>query len=815
MIKAPERLTISQEREEKLKKQFGYTKVSVYSPSFLSEYIDKIVSFFPDPAYQEVLRTNMAQISEFVIGDRLNAGLSRLACSQDSIHMDSNYANETETTFQLIEGYEYIETIFVHELLHAAARRNQGNMRNLTGVVEFVYDENGKAVGRKNIGLNEGITQLLAEKMTKTTLDDSIDSYAYNKKVVALLADVLGSDVITSSYFAHSDELKNMMNQLAGNPEFYDKFNKKLDTINKLEATIRKIKRGQITPKDPESVARMETVLEAQKEALMESVFANIVIPQIQKQEVKDRQTILINLSVNHGAVLKTVQKYIPNIQNTQAAFEDVSDARLARIQAEISEYGIDFDKIQDATKRVNETHKLGPKIAKDLIGAIDTFYDENQESLAADRSTTLTPLLRSQLEGFVTKLDILEEHARTEEDRKHIEGFKKFLEAYFHKVPDLNAEIEKIREERKAKEKPKEEEKTEVKPEEKPVDKKESEISPEVRGILEAAERAGMDAARERVHRKPEEKKEEETTKSGPVTIRERKLTLEDDFVVDNVTGEILDQRTASIYERVKNKAQTTGEFKVEDEPLVQKIAQTQNDEFIEKFVATLSAEKAMVLRNQLGPDWKEKLAETYAAGYKKGLEIELTKAKEEGLEKRKTNIETIEAGKKVETEIRPVSIEEVKFVYENFDVKTNEDGNVAVVDKVTGQVITNEETVTKVRFANEWVHAAGAVQKEDGTIEIKPELAFTAEAREVYTFVQKHTSRDLQNEGMINLPELSLNAEALGERFETVSKVLFRNPATTELVDAHFRMQTPDAKAKTEMAPVEVEEAEKGSHR
>ena len=31
-------------------------------------------------------------------------------------------------------------------------------------------------------------------------------------------------------------------------------------------------------------------------------------------------------------------------------------------------------------------------------------------------------------------------------EDKANVEGFKKFLKAYFHKVPDLDSEIEKIR---------------------------------------------------------------------------------------------------------------------------------------------------------------------------------------------------------------------------------------------------------------------------------------------------------------------------------------------------------------------------------
>lgn len=815
MNKTPERLTISPEREEKIKKKYGYSKVTVYSPSFLSDYIEKIASIFPDPVQQETVRQNMSQISEFIIGDRFNAGLGRLCCSSDAIHMEESLADITDSSFSIKEGHEYLETIFIHELLHAAARQNQGNLKNLTGVLEFERNEKGEVVGRKNVGLNEGITQLLAEKISGQTVPDEIDSYAFNKKVVALLADVLGSNVITSSYFGHTDELKNIMNALANNPEYYDKFNKKLDTINKLETTIRKIKRGQISPKDPESLARMEAVVAAQKEALMESVFADIIIPQIAKKDVKERQNILINLSMHHSSVLKTVQKYIPNIQNTPNAFEDMSDERLAKMRLEIGEYGIDFGRMQEAAKRVNDGHKLGPRIAADFIEAVDSFYDENAQALKADRSSTLTPLLRSQLEGFVDKLDVLEAHAVTEQDKENVEGFKKFLKAYFHKVPDLDAEIAKIREERKAKKNApveKKEEPAVVEPKKEPVAEEKVDTppvhSPEVEEILEGAKKVGEDLGRGAVHSDGERKPEEMEPS------KKRTLGIEDDFVVNNVTGEIIDQRNEPIYNRVRNKAQATGDFDLEKEPAIQQI-QTPNPEYLERYIANLTPEQGMIIRQQLGPNWREVLQQSYEAGYKKGLGSELTQAKNEGLEQRGKTEERINAGETIESPMRSVSLEEVRFVYENFDIQSKEDGTIEVVDKVTGQVVTNKATVTKALFAREWVNAAGAVQKEDGTIEIHPELAFSTESKDIYRFMQAQAGNDLRLDGAINLPELTANAQAMGGRYETVSKLLFRNPEVAELMDSHFRMQTPDAKSKTEAPQVEALEEAKGTHR
>ena len=802
MNKNPERLTISPEREEKIKKKYGYSKVTVYSPSFLSEYIEKIAGIFKDPVQQETVRQNMSQISEFIIGDRFCAGLGRLCCSSDAIHMEESLADITDSSFSIKEGHEYLETIFIHELLHAAARHNQGNLRNLTGVLEFERNEKGEVVGRKNVGLNEGITQLLAEKISGQVVPDDIDSYAFNKKVVALLADVLGSNIITSSYFGHTDELKNLMNALANNPEYYDKFNKKLDTINKLETTIRKIKRGQISPKDPESLARMEAVVAAQKEALMESVFADIIIPQIAKKDVKERQNILVNLSMHHSAVLRNVQKYIPNIQNTPTAFEDMSDERLAKMRSEIGTYGIDFKTMQEAAKRVNEGHKLGPRIAADFIDAVDSFYEENEQVLKADRSSTLTPLLRSQLEGFVDKLDILEAHAVTEQDKANVEGFKKFLKAYFHKVPDLDSEIEKIRIAKQEKKK-------------EPLEKKEEPPKEHVEGapvhsqeaeeILEGAKKAGEEAAAIDVHARPVEKEEKPA----------RSFTLEDDFIINNLTGEIIDQRNKSLYEKVESIVEATGDFDFINDPKLNKMINTSTKTYVDGYVATISEEEKSKMQKRFGENWSDEIARSYEEGYRLVMIAKLSTAKNEGLEQRGKTEERIKAGETIESPMRSVSLEEVRFVYENFDIKTNDAGQVEVVDKVTGQVVTNKATITKALFAREWVNAAGAVQKEDGTVEIQPELAFSTEAKDIYRFVQAQTGNDLKLDGAINLTELTANAEVMGGRYEAVSRVLFRNPEIAELMDQNFRMQTPEAKAKTEAPQVEAAEAEKGTHR
>ena len=119
---------------------------------------------------------------------------------------------------------------------------------------------------------------------------------------------------------------------MAEDPEYYDRFNKDLDTINKLQTTIIRIKKGSIKPKDPESLERMETVLAAQQERLVESVFANVVIPAVQRQDKSVRQENLLPLLLNNEPLLTPVAKYVVKHHNS----DWISDNILERIRKEI-----------------------------------------------------------------------------------------------------------------------------------------------------------------------------------------------------------------------------------------------------------------------------------------------------------------------------------------------------------------------------------------------------------------------------------------------------------------------------------------------
>lgn len=746
MNKEPRRIFVSEERTLEEKKKNHYTEYYVYDPDFLEEYKQQIIDSFSDnPELQAIVSSNMNEITEFIIGDRVNNGLSRLCCSQKQIHMDTQFADLTEDSFSLKPGCEYIETILVHELLHAASRK-----KGLTGVIDYLRDENGKVIGRKNVGLNEGITQYLAEQITGKVVSDEIDSYSFNKQIVGLLEDTLGPGIISDSYFKDPNFLKNAMNLMAEDPEYYDRFNKDLDTINKLQTTIRRIKNGSIKPKDPESLERMEAVLAAQQERLVESVFANVVIPAVQRQDKSVRQENLLPLLLKHEPLLTPVAKYVVKHHNS----DWISDNILERIRKEINETGIDFEQIREASRKIVETKRTSAVTANRYMENVDKFYMENEDALTTDNSTKMTPLLRRELERMVVVLDQFELAAETtklESTKASLEQYKEFLKKYFHKIPNLEEEIEKIRQERKNK-KAKEEEPDE----------------------LARAREAGRKAAEEATTRPP-------STTKPPVEENQDKKevkhpNLSDNFVIDNITGQVYKQENKTIFDKAVTIAQATGQPVDKNDEVLVELKQNS----IEAYKASIEAmEPTPNLLMRYGDRWKEALLEAYSDGWDIGMDRTIAKATNKGIEERKEMVKKIKKGKLPIEESGPISLEEVETVYREIEVTVDENGNEVIVNRQTKQPIMSERTKDIAGFADEWVRVNG-------------EDAFSPEAEETYNFIQAEIKN---NDGILDIETLAEDAETLGGRTQAVVEELFREGKDVNKIVTFVELQNPNA--------------------
>lgn len=787
MMNKPVRVTLTEERIKKIKDKYGYSSFAVFSPSFLSEYKSKITGFFPTPEQQEYLTTNMDNVTEFIIADRTSRGMSAFANSPETIQMDSEYVELSDDSFTIKPGYEYVETLFVHQLLHAATRQ-KGNSRNLTGVAEFIRDEAGNVAkgpnNKKNLALNEGLTRYFAEKISGSIVPNEVDPYAYNKNIVYILSDVLGEEILKSSYFGNGTMLKETMNALAQDDSFYDDFNKRLDTIAKMETTIRKIRSGKIKQADPETVARMTAVTEAQKAALMENLFSKVIIPQVQKIEVPEitdmqdqrqvqahnlalqqRQEILRPILKKYPDILKSVAKYIPNHK-----FSDfVTDEVLVEIQKEIQTNGFNFDKIASAARKINDSYSLGARVSKDVIQAADEFYNANPDALQ-DRSTTLTPLLRRQLERMVDVLDQLEAAAKqipSEEMEASVRNYKEgFLRKHFQQIPNLDEEIEKIREEKRNASK---------KPPEEVVEEEKKVVPPEIADILEEARKKGAEAGH--AYAGGEEPKKEEPEDVNTT----RKYNIKDKFIIDDQTGVVIDQRNLTIAQKVENIVRATGDFDVAAEPEFINMAAKSSRNYVNGLVDSLSMTQINALKKAYGKEWQEKIQAAYEEGYRQGLTAALESAKLKGLQDRREIGEAVKEGNLPEEPAVEMDLEQVQFVDANFDIRRNEDGTTIVVDKVSEQPVLSERTINTATFAREWKEAVG-------------ERAFSPEATKLYRFVQVEAKKGLETTGKIEPADVLADAEVMGDGYKVVTEKLFNSANPTPVVSNFFASQTPN---------------------
>ena len=793
----PERVTLTQERLNQIKDKKKYSIYEVFSPSFLSEYRTKIKEFFPNPEQQKYLDDNMDQVTEFIISDRSALGLSPFANSRNTITMDSEYVELTDDSFTIKPGYEYMETLFIHQLLHSATR-HKGNDYNLTGVAEFIRDAEGNVAkapnNKKNLALNEGLTRYFAEKISGKKVPNEVDPYAYNKNIVYILSEVLGEDILKNSYFGNGSNLKDMMNDLAQDENFYDDFNKRLDTIIKMETTIRKIQSGKIKPADPESLARMEAVAEAQKAALMENLFSKVIIPQVQKIEVPEitdlqdyaqveahnlalqkRQEVLRPILKKYPSILKSVAKYIPNHN-----FSDfVTDEVLVEIQREIQTNGVDFDKIAQAARKVNDSYSIGKKVSKSVIEAADEFYMANPEALQ-DRSTTMTPLLRRQLEKMVDVLDQLEQAAKqnpSAEMEASVKNYKDgFLSKHFHQIPNLDEEIERIRAEKRQKKA-------------NPTNPENEQTPPEVTDILEEARRNGAEAGH--AYAGGDAERQEEQQQEDVNTTR--KFTLNDKFIIDNQTGTVIDQRNLSTAQKVENIVRATGEFDVSAEPEFNKMATKSATAYVEGLIPTLPATKVKILQKVYGDDWQAEIQKAFEAGYKQGLNMALANAKQKGLETRQQIGEAIQSGNLPEEPKVAMDFEQVRYVEANFDIRRNDDGTTIVVDKVTEQPVLSERTASTKAFTAEWQDKIG-------------ERAFAPESEKLYRFVQVESTKVLEAKGKIDSVDIIADAEVMGEEYKVAAEKLFASNNSNPAIGNFFSQQTPNV-AQIEATPAQME--------
>ena len=188
---------------------------------------------------------------------------------------------------------DLLKIIITHELVHLFSNNNEKS--GITGDKKYEFqgsygNENKKINLDFNEALNEGITQMIAERECNNSVGPFFNIYYEYKKISEILDFLFGSNVIYRSYFKQSGELKRGMNNYCNN--LFDKINEKLTYSYYLTSFMKdkKIDQDNISfPKLEKGICK-----DLKNELFMESldlIINNLVVPWIKNVNSSDIAT--------------------------------------------------------------------------------------------------------------------------------------------------------------------------------------------------------------------------------------------------------------------------------------------------------------------------------------------------------------------------------------------------------------------------------------------------------------------------------------------------------------------------------------------
>lgn len=295
-------------------------RVSKLNKDILDSLKAKIIRYFSNQSYttskqMEIILERMNRIATLYVENLIEQGVGKMACRLDNIVVDEMFVQfKNDMPVGLEErSRKLIESQLGHELFHAASRteskeestgkivQNAGIRRTIIAenvdinkidkqeYLEAIFNYlcNNKKNFRLNVGLDEGITQMMAEKVWGYVVSPLSDGYRDNKKFAKILDCTFGERVLYNSYFFKTKELDAECNELAGDNFFYSTFNRILDNYDVAEILSKK-------PKFNEHDKRIYIDFRNQMQPELIKYFtANIIIPKIKQLSANERKEYL------------------------------------------------------------------------------------------------------------------------------------------------------------------------------------------------------------------------------------------------------------------------------------------------------------------------------------------------------------------------------------------------------------------------------------------------------------------------------------------------------------------------------------------
>ena len=248
----------------------------------------------------------------------------QMVCEGNSIKLNPKFIKfDDNGNFLDFNGnIDMIFTQLIHEINHSlSANGDKHGISNLKGAIEY-YE-------RENFFLNEGLTQLFAEKITHITLDKNDQIYHLPLNIARILELSIDTKTLLNSYYFNSDELKNKYDTIAGSGRF-EILNKSLNMIQNIKQNFTRNEAEDIREKLSKNIYRQ--------------IVIDVIIPKLKILDENERKKYLINFANIFTYDIETYNFMLPYIEKSLSNTQSLDNNR---------------DKVDNYYKKINNTLKM------------------------------------------------------------------------------------------------------------------------------------------------------------------------------------------------------------------------------------------------------------------------------------------------------------------------------------------------------------------------------------------------------------------------------------------------------------------------
>lgn len=243
-------------------------------------------------------RLFLENLVEQNIGRMLNrSGTNDISIDEQFCEKDANGKMRFKQNLEKI-----IKSQIIHELMHSASRTDMSGIREKCDVNENIDEisslielnsyfkskhSNKKYSFRRRTGLDEGITQMMAEKVVGYTISPEIDSYKDLKKYAKILENTFGEEIMFNSYFFKTGELEESCQTLTQDKNFWNVFNNILDNEFQIIYDSRNPNLNE------HSRQTYKWFSDTMQKDIMRYFTANIIIPKLKKSSREEQKQYL------------------------------------------------------------------------------------------------------------------------------------------------------------------------------------------------------------------------------------------------------------------------------------------------------------------------------------------------------------------------------------------------------------------------------------------------------------------------------------------------------------------------------------------